>query len=482
MGILSNLKPAKVFEYFEMLSSVPHGSGNTKQISDLCVNFAKERGLRYYQDDLNNVVIYKDASEGYEGSDPVILQGHLDMVCAPDETCTIDMEKDGLILETDGQWVWAKGTSLGADNAIAVAITLAILDDRDAAHPPIEALFTVDEETGMFGAVGLDTSVLKGKRLINLDSEEEGIFTVGCAGGTRVNCSISCEREELCGWEFISSSISGLRGGHSGVEIDKCRASANRLMARMLYHLSELTDLRLCALSGGNLDNVIPKSCTAKIAVKSADAENVISLIEEYKTIYKNEFATADPDVCIEYKRGEKAEAVVKSKDTHRMLTALYTVPYHVQEMSADIKGLVQTSLNLGVLNLFEDELSFSFAVRSSVTSQKEELVRRIRAVVEYMGGEVTCHGDYPAWQYAKVSPLRDTVLEAYKAVSGKDGEIMAIHAGLECGLFIEKMEGLDCISFGPDLCDVHSPREKMNVSSIERTTNLVYEILKRCK
>ena len=253
-------------------------------------------------------------------------------------------------------------------------------------------------------------------------------------------------------------------------------------MARMLFHLSELTDLRLCALSGGNLDNVIPKSCTAKIAVKSADAENVLSLIEEYKTIYKNEFATADPDVCIEYKRGEKAEAVVKSKDTHRMLTALYTVPYHVQEMSADIKGLVQTSLNLGVLNLFENELSFSFAVRSSVTSQKEELVRRIRAVVEYMGGEVTCHGDYPAWQYAKVSPLRDTVLEAYKAVSGKDGEIMAIHAGLECGLFIEKMEGLDCISFGPDLCDVHSPREKMNVSSIERTTNLVYEILKRCK
>ena len=361
-------------------------------------------------------------------------------------------------------------------------MTLAILDDKNAAHPPIEALFTVDEETGMFGAVGLDTSVLKGKRLINLDSEEEGIFTVGCAGGTRVNCSIACEREELCGWEFISISISGLRGGHSGVEIDKCRASANRLMARMLYHLSELADLRLCALSGGNLDNVIPKSCTAKIAIKSADAENVISLIDEYNTIYKNEFATADPDVCVEYKRGEKPEAVVKSKDTHRMLTALYTVPYHVQEMSADIKGLVQTSLNLGVLNLFEDELSFSFAVRSSVTSQKEELVRRIRAVVEYMGGEVSTHGDYPAWQYAKVSPLRDTVLEAYKAVSGKDGEIMAIHAGLECGLFIEKMEGLDCISFGPDLCDVHSPREKMNISSIERTTNLVYEILKRCK
>ena len=299
MSVLAGLSPEKVFEYFELLSSVPHGSGNTRQISDICVEFAKEKGLRHYRDSLNNVVIYKDGSEGYENSEPVILQGHLDMVCAKDAECTVDMEREGLKLATDGEWIWAEGTSLGGDNAIAVAVIMAILADDSLCHPPIEAVFTVDEETGMDGAQGLDTSILKGKRLINLDSEEEGIFTAGCAGGARVNCSLTCERESLEGWMRIEITVSGLKGGHSGVEIDKCRGSSNRLMARMLYHMNESLGIRLCTLEGGSLDNVIPKHTRAVIAVESTKAEALIQMAEQYGEIYKYELSTADPCVCV---------------------------------------------------------------------------------------------------------------------------------------------------------------------------------------
>lgn len=482
MNVLKNCRPEKVFEYFELLSSVPHGSGNTKLISEICINFAKDHGLDYYSDSLNNVIIYKKASQGYENSSPVILQGHLDMVCATDESCTIDMEKDGLVLETDGEWVWAKGTSLGGDNAIAVAVVMAILDDDTLPHPPIEAVFTVDEETGMDGAAGLDMSRLSGKRLINLDSEEEGIFTAGCAGGARVNCSLSCQREELSDYTYYNITINGLMGGHSGVEIDKCRASSNRLMGRMLYDLLSSTDLRLCSMEGGKLDNVIPKETIATVAVPKDDEKLLFDRIDEYNTIYKNEFATADPGVKVSINKSFSKELPITREDTRKLLAVLYILPYHVQEMSADIKGLVQTSLNMGVLKLCGDKLTFSFAVRSSVTTQKEELIRRVKAVVEFAGGSVTSHGDYPAWQFAKNSPLRDLVLESYKKLSGKDGEVMAIHAGLECGMFMEKIEGLDCISFGPDLRDVHSTRERLNIPSTERMYDLVCEILKGAK
>ena len=427
------------------------------------------------------MVIYKDAGEGYEHCAPVILQGHLDMVIATDESCTIDPERDGLELCTDGEWVWAKGTSLGADNAVAVAVIMAILDDDSLRCPPIEAVLTVDEETGMDGARGLDMSVLSGKRLINLDSEEEGIFCAGCAGGARVNCTLDCEREALFGYSYYKVTVSGLVGGHSGVEIDKCRASSNRLMGRMLSDIAGDMDLRLVSLEGGRLDNVIPRETDAVVAVPVGEEMAFLEKIEGYDAVFKKEFATADPDIFVkaELTKGDRA---LRRDDTKKLLTVLYILPYHVQEMSADVKGLVQTSLNLGVLKLYESTLKFSFAVRSSVQSQKEELVRRVRTVVEFAGGRVECHGDYPGWQYAPVSPLRDTVLRAYKKLSGKDGEVMAIHAGLECGLFAERIEGLDCISLGPDLRDVHSVRERLNIPSTERMYKLVCEILKNIK
>jgi len=482
MNVLKGLMPEKVFEYFELLSSVPHGSGNTGAISDICVDFAREHNLRYIKDSLNNVIIFKDGTEGYESSAPVILQGHLDMVCAKDADCTVDMEKEGLSLKTDGEWIWAEGTSLGGDNAVAVACIMALLVDPDLSHPPIEAVFTVDEETGMDGARGLDMSVLKGRRLINLDSEEEGIFTVGCAGGARVNCTLPCKREGLCGYEYVKIVISGLKGGHSGVEIDKCRASANRLMGRLLYSASEKAELRLCTLFGGELDNVIPKSAEATVAVPKGQAAELIRLISMQAEEIRAEFSTADPHLSIEAATTDCLESALTLEDTKRLLTCLYILPYHVQEMSADIQGLVQTSLNMGVLRLLPRELTFSFAVRSSVTSQKKELISRVRAAVELCGGSISVHGDYPAWQYAKNSPLRDLVLRSYKKLSGRDGEIMAIHAGLECGLFSECIPGLDCISFGPDLRDVHSTRERLNVPSTKRMYELVAEILKGAK
>ncbi|MBE6588432.1 MAG: aminoacyl-histidine dipeptidase [Ruminococcaceae bacterium] len=482
MNIFEKLEPRKVFEYFSLLSSVPHGSGNTKFISDICQSFAEELGLTCLRDSLNNVIIFKKASPGYEDCEPVILQGHLDMVCAKDEDCKIDMEKEGLDLRCDGQWIWAEGTSLGGDNAIAVAVIMAILADNGLPHPPIEAVFTVDEETGMDGAKGLDTSCLKGRRLINLDSEEEGIFTAGCAGGARVNCSLPVRCENAGDARFFSVTIDGLLGGHSGVEIDKCRASANRLMGRMLFDIGEQIELRLCSLEGGTLDNVIPKNAVATVAVAKEDCEKFIGLTEKYDAIYKNEFATSDSGICVKAEPAEHCDAAVTAADTKRLLSCLIMLPYHVQEMSADIKGLVQTSLNMGVLKLYSDRLTFSFAVRSSVTSQKEELIRRVRATVEFCGGEVSVHGDYPAWQYAKVSPLRDTVLDSYKRLTGNEGKVVAIHAGLECGLFIEKLPGLDCISFGPDLRDVHSTRERLSVSSTARMYDLVCEILRSMK
>ncbi|MBR6676712.1 MAG: aminoacyl-histidine dipeptidase [Clostridia bacterium] len=479
MSVLHGLKPEKVFKYFELLSSVPHGSGNTRAISNICVDFAREKGFTHIRDDLNNVIIFKDASDDRAECAPVILQGHLDMVCAKDADCTIDMEKEPVRLVTDGEWIRAKGTSLGGDNIVAIAIIMAILDDNTLSHPPIEAVFTVDEETGMDGAVGLDMSCLKGKRLINLDSEEEGVFTVGCAGGARVNCALPAERGDVNGLFSLEISISGLRGGHSGVEIDKCRASANRIMGRILYRLAEKLPVRLLSLEGGELDNVIPKSAVMQIAFGEDIATDVISLAKEEAADIRAEFATADPDISFEFKEGSAQGDAVTAEDTRRLAACLFVLPYHVQEMSADIKGLVQTSLNMGVLKLLRDELTFSFAVRSSVTTQKKELIRRVQATVEMAGGRISVHGDYPAWQYARVSPLRDTTLRAYKSLSGCDGEVMAIHAGLECGLFSERIPELDCISFGPDLRDVHSTRERLNVTSTARLYQLVAEILK---
>ena len=350
MSALSKLQPKAVFSYFERLCSVPHGSGNTKQISDLCIAMAEELGLDWRQDVSNNVVIWKKASPGCENSKPIILQGHLDMVCAKEDGCTKDMTREGLDLRTDGEWVWADKTSLGGDNCIAVAMIFAILADKTLVHPPLEAVFTVDEEVGMDGAAALDCSDIKGRQLLNLDSEEEGVFTVSCAGGARANCFIPAAREGLCDEVCYQVTLDGLLGGHSGGEINKGRGNANVLMARVLYAASlEMDGLRLCSICGGQFDNVICPKAEAVVAVPAESAEKFCSLIAQYCCVLQNEYAASDARLRLTCCRAAEQPALSCGK-TEAVLTTLFSLPQGVQEMSFDFAGLVQTSLNMGTL------------------------------------------------------------------------------------------------------------------------------------
>ena len=482
MAVLSELEPKAVFSYFAYLSSVPHGSGNTKQVSDLCVRFAGEHGLRCRQDALNNVIIWKEASPGYEGAAPVILQGHLDMVCAKEPDCPIDMAAEPIRLCTDGERVWADGTSLGGDDGIAVAMALAVLADDSLPHPPLEAVFTVDEETGMDGAAGLDCSDLKGRQLLNMDSEEEGVFTVSCAGGLRLDCTVPASLLPLSGELGCTLSLSGLLGGHSGVEIDKGRANANHLMGRVLYMaLEAVPGLRLAGLRGGEFDNVICRRCEALVALPAASLPALEAFVRDFGELLQNEYALGDPGLTLTMSPCPVSLALSVS-DTARLTELLFLLPQGVQERSLDFPGLTETSLNLGVLNLDAGVLRFTISLRSSVDSRKEYLRRRVRAEVLRAGGSVDERGAYPSWQYRRDSALRERVLSAWRDVSGSEGQINATHGGLECGLFMDKLPGLDAVSFGPDLREIHSPRESMGVASVRRCYALLCEILKRSR
>lgn len=482
MAVLSGLKPESVFKYFEALCSVPHGSGNTKQISDLCVSYAKKLGLRYRQEPCNNVIIWKDGSAGYEDAAPIMLQGHIDMVCAKTDDCTKDMAKDGLDLRTDGEWVWADKTSLGGDNGIAVAMILAILEDETLPHPPIEAVFTVEEEVGMDGAFALDCSDLKSRKLLNLDSEEEGVFTVSCAGGLRLDCVMPGKAQPLKGETGYHLTLAGLQGGHSGGEIDKGRGSANQLMGRVLYSAMEkFPGLRLADIRGGRFDNVICPRNEAEAAIPAGQEAAFEAFVREFDAILKNEYAGCDDGITLTCEKTELA-AAMDQETTSRMLHVLLALPQGVQAMNVDFPGLVQTSLNLGVMSVEEDGLHFAFSIRSCIASQKDMMEQRVRSVVEYAGGTAHKRSSYPGWQYARQSQFRDMILQAYHDTTGKEGGIAATHGGLECGLFIEKMPGLDAVSMGPELHDVHSVRERLNVPSTQRTYELVCEILKRSR
>lgn len=483
MAVLSELEPKSVFEYFEKLCAVPHGSHNTKQISDLCVSFAQELGLKYQQDEVNNVVIWKDASPGFEGAEPVILQGHIDMVCVKTEDCPKDMAKEGIDLVTDGEWVWADKTSLGGDNGIAVAMILAILADDSLPHPPLEAVFTVDEEVGMDGAFALDCSDLKGRKLVNLDSEEEGVFTVSCAGGVRLDCFLPGEYEPLSGDTAYAVTLDGLLGGHSGMDIDKGRASANQMMVRTLYSAMErCPGLRLCSIQGGKFDNVICPKNEALVSVPTQEAGDFEAFVREFDAILKNEYAGCDDGISLTCQRGVLMDGAMTRGATERILRTMLVVPQGVQAMSVDFPGLVQTSLNLGLINTKPDGVHFSFSIRSCIASQKAMIVQRLRAILELGGGAVSERSNYPGWQYARQSDLREDVLSAWKAVSGREGKIEATHGGLECGLFIEKIPGLDAVSLGPELHDVHSTAEKLSVPSTGLVYRMVCELLGRSK
>ena len=418
MAVLEGLEPQEVFRWFEAICGIPHGSSDTGRISDFLVDFAVQRGLKYRQDEWNNVIIWKAASPGYEQSAPVMLQGHMDMVCEKEADCDIDFAAEGLRLKLQDGVIFAEGTTLGGDDGIAVAYALAILDAEDIPHPPLEAVFTVDEEIGMLGAAALDCSDLHSRIMLNLDSEDEGHLLVSCAGGVTTEAHLPVVWE-TAGGEVIRLTITGLQGGHSGVEIDKGRGNACRLLGRTLYALKEAGNFRLLRLDGGMKDNAIPREAVAELVCESGDYSRIIDGLRE---MYRNEYRQTDPDIDILWERqgvktGQKA---MTSRDTDRVIAALVNLPGGIQRMSFDIPGLVQTSLNLGIMITKQEEVSFSFSVRSSIGSEKEELVQRIQCLMEALGGSVTCTGAYPAWEYRQDSPLRDLSGAVWREAGGR--------------------------------------------------------------
>ena len=482
MRVLDNLVPAKVFYYFEELCNIPHGSTNTKAISDYCVNFAKERGLAYHQDAENNIIILKNGSKGYEDSKPVIIQGHLDMVCEKEADCTIDFEKDGLSLAIDGDYIYAEGTTLGGDDGIAVAMALAILDDDTLEHPPIEAVFTVDEELGMEGAEAIDLSVLKGKKLINLDSEEEKTLTVGCAGGVRYQGLIPVEKETASG-EVIKITIQGLLGGHSGEEIHRQRGNANKMMARLLYHIAGEKNYRLSEIYGGSKDNVIAMEAHASILVEPEDCEEILAMIRDMESIWNAEFMGEEPGLTVKTETEKVENIVVFSKDTTQKVVGYLTAcPNGLKEYSRKVAGATETSLNLGVVSMKENGVEAAFLIRSAVDSRNQQVLEEVEAVTKAFGGSGSLSSEYQAWQYKPQSELRPVMVEAYKEVYGKEPEICIIHGGLECGIFLGKRPDLDCVSCGPDVLDIHSYNERLDIASTQRSWEFLKLVLKNCK
>ena len=473
---LAGLEPASVFGYFEELCGIPHGSGNTKMISDHLVEFAKKHGIRYIQDELNNVIFFGEGTCGMENHWPVILQGHMDMVCEKDEDCPIDMAVDGLDVTHDDNWVFAKGTTLGGDNCIAVAYIMALLADKTIPHPPIEAIITVDEETGMDGAHGIDLSGLGGKTLINLDSEEEGIFTVSCAGGGSATISLKAPRRAVYG-PCIRLSVDNLQGGHSGAEIHKNRTNANKVMGEFMSRIQQLMPLCLTSIVGGSKDNLITRSCQATLVAMGTDLERINDIAAQLQAEIREKYD--EPEATVQaFDVDALGGNSMSTEDTAKVIGLLCAAPYGVQAWSEDMPGLVQTSLNLGIVKL-GDTFNATFSVRSSVNSEKVALLEKLKELAAMFDGEYTLHGQYPAWEYKKESYVRDTMVKVYKDMYGRDPQVLAIHAGLECGLLGEKIPGLDCISIGPDMQDIHTSREKLHIGSVKRTWEFLLEVLK---
>lgn len=479
MRVLEHVEPKEVFYYFEQICSIPHGSGNIEGISNYLKKFAEERGLFCIQDDYKNIIIVKEATQGYEKEEPVMLQGHMDMVAVKKPDCTIDMEKEGLRLGIDGDKIYAEGTSLGGDDGIAVAYALAVLDSDTICHPRLEVVITVDEEVGMDGAREIDLSMLKSRRLLNLDSEEEGIFWTSCAGGARVKCELPLEKTAVSGNAY-RVTIKGLAGGHSGAEIHKERGNSNCLMGRLLWEISKTLDPALTQLQGGLADNAIPRETTALLWIADDKTEAFYETVRQLERELKQELAGKDPGVEIEVCKEPEGEAQtgICGPMLKKAAALLISVPNGVQSMSADISGLVETSLNLGILTM-GDTLTLDFSVRSSLESAKQNLIKRLEALMELAGGSVEVSGDYPGWAFKKDSPLREKLVRVYERMYGKTPQIAAIHAGLECGLISAKLENLDCISLGPDMCDIHTTEETLSIASTKRVWEFLLEVLK---
>lgn len=467
--VLSNIEPKEVFRFFEEISAIPRGSGNTDAIAEYCVDFAKERGLEYRRDDMNNVIIIKPASAGRENSPSVIIQGHLDMVCEKEDGADHDFEKDGIKLQVEDGYVKAKGTTLGADDGIAVAYALALIDSHDISHPRIEAIFTSDEEIGMLGAAYINLEGLKSNIVLNIDSEEEGIFTAGCAGGAAVYCTVPLNTYSLKG-SVYNIKISNLTGGHSGVEINKGRANAAKLAGRVIKNIGA----DIIKVNSGSKDNAIPASAYISIVSEINPSEICRKMEEDFN----REYPAEKGKIKIECSYNGEQEAEVVGFD--KVSDFIEEVPNGVQAMSREIDGLVQTSLNLGVLKIENSLIKAAFLVRSSLRKEKTEIIDKLKNITLKYGGTSEVKGDYSPWEYRSNSPLRDLMNKIYIEQYGEKPRIDIIHAGLECGMLSEKIDNLDCISFGPNLLDIHTPRERMDIASVKRVWEFILKVLEQ--
>ncbi len=479
---VSELRPHIVFKYFSEICAIPHGSGNTDALARYCVDFAREHGLEYFLDNAGNVIIYKKGTYGYENSPTVILQGHLDMVCDKTDDCTLNMEMDSLKLCTDGEYIWADGTTLGGDDGIAISYMLAILSSDSIPHPPLEALFTSDEEIGMIGANKLDGSRLKGRRLINIDSEEEGVLIASCAGGVRVRCEIPIKYIDCSDMIFCHISISGLKGGHSGIDINKHRKNAIKLLGRLLEYVSRRCDINICSLSGGGKENSIAKNADAEVSFASASKDQFYKAVKAFIGIAKKEFHHTEPELSVALAEIDDRKLCTDLSSTKRIIFALMQVPDGIQAMSPDIPDMVQTSMNLGTVFTDENYLTMKYLIRSNAAAGKQKSVEKLVSFIEYLDGRLEFTSDYPAWEYRMFSPLRDIMVNTYREIYAQSPKIQSIHAGLECGILASKIQDVDMISFGPDLENVHTPEERMVVASAERCWNYLVKVLEKLK
>ena len=478
MRVLSNLEPETVFYFFEDISRIPRGSGNMEQISAYLVDFAQKRGLAYLQDQRKNVVIVKEATPGYEDEEPIILQGHMDIVAVKKPDCDIDMEKEGLRLAIRGDEIYAEGTSLGGDDGIAIAYALAALDSHTLRHPRLEAILTVDEERGMEGARVADLSMITGRRMINIDSREEGLLLAGCAGGARVECDLglTVEKRRAAAVEVV---VGGLQGGHSGEEIHHGRGNSNSLFGRLLYRLTQKLSVGLCEADGGLAANAISRETRAVLTVDREAAAELMEIIRQEEKEIREELGGRDPEVFI--RAGVLQEGDISGigvADTRRAAAFLAALPNGVQGMSQDFPGVVETSLNMGVLHCENGCLQAKFAVRSIVESAKHALVDRVCALTELAGGSNVITNDYPGWRYCKNSPLREKMIAVYRKMYGKEPRVDGIHAGLECGILGSRLPGLDCVAIAPDMKGLHTTEETLSISSAGRVWEYLTAVL----